>query len=59
MIKGRPMYDRAAERKRVIVTIERGDAVVYRMWRGWRVASIRRAARAKYPDARLSFGKWF
>jgi hypothetical protein len=57
---GVPMYDRAEEKKRVIITVEWPDGrVEFRLWRGWRVRHIREAARAAYHGAYLQFGRWF
>lgn len=59
---GIPVYQRAAEKKRVFVTIEPHDTTKQLrvvLWRGWKVADIRKAAKKAYPDCHLSFGTWF
>lgn len=59
---GIPMYKPAEEKKRVFVTVEPHDLnqpVRIVLWRGWTVASIRKAAKEKYPDCDLQFGNWW
>ena len=55
-----PMY-RARQRANVFATIEPkdGGAVRLREWSGSSCKSVKRAARAAYPDAYVSFGKCF
>ena len=59
-LRGTPMYKRAAEKKRMFVYAEYGDGTyLFHLWSGWTVSSIKKAAKAKYPDAKLWFGNWF
>ena len=57
---GVPLYRRAEEPKRVLVTVEcEGKPPRIKKWRGKTVAGIRRAAKKAYPGCRLRFGVWF
>lgn len=58
---GTPLYKPAPERKRVFVTIEGQDGAYLglKLWTGWTVAGIRRAAKEAYPGCHLQFGAWF
>src|SRR3989304_5123651 len=52
-LRGTPIWKPAPEKKRVFVTIEPrdGSSVQIRLWRGWAVTNIRRAAHETYPTA--------
>ena len=57
---GKPIWEPAARKKRVWVTIEYPDGTnAFVLYRGYCVASIRKAAKLAWPDCKLGFGNWW